>query len=180
VIGFMLTREFGRGPFPADEMRRLALVGDISDDTLCWCSQFGDEWKPFSETELYVRPPTDPTLPPPLPADQISNRYAWIYAFVPLVGAPIQEAVTQNSTEPDAIYPWLWFPYVIAYGVLAGLDSRMIARSGNHPKGNLPNAWWFLFAHVTLNSARRIFGLGLSVSSALLYFNYLAYPAVCF
>jgi hypothetical protein len=70
------------GPFPDDEMRRLAQAGDIANETLCWCSQFGSEWKPFSDTVLHVPPPTDPGLPPPLPANQISDLYAWIYAFV--------------------------------------------------------------------------------------------------
>ncbi len=136
------------GPFPADEMRRLAQVGTITDDTLCWCNKFGTEWKPCSQTELYISPSVDQALPPPLPVTQIRNVYAWIYAFVPLIGAVIEEAFAQNGAAFGPTY--LWIPYVISYGVLAGLDSRMIARSGNLPKGRLPNVWWFILAPVYL------------------------------
>jgi hypothetical protein len=62
----------------------------------------------------------------------------------------IEEVIVQSSAKPDESAIYLWLPYLIAYGVLAWLDSRMIARSGNLPRGKVLNAWWFLLAPVYL------------------------------
>ena len=72
------------GPHTSDEMRDVALAGDIGDDTLCWQESFGSTWKPLSETELCPPRVVAASVPPPLPVAHIQNRYAWIYASVPL------------------------------------------------------------------------------------------------
>ncbi len=158
------------GPYTDVEMRNLARSGQILADTLCWRREFGADWKPFSQTELSTPSYIDSNQPPPLPVALVSNEYAWLYAAIPLIGAVIERIVVQNSGIADIPVAAYWIAYPIAYGMLAALDSRTIARAG-HAK--VPNPWWFLLAPAYLlgPSARArapadlLMGLGLGLHS---------------
>jgi hypothetical protein len=118
------------------------------DGSRHWCIEFGNEWRPFSKTELYSPPGVAPGLPPPLPPSQISNFYAWMFAFVPLIGSIVEATLSQNGVD---VTPGIaLIGYLTAYLVLVSLDTRMIKRSGNMSVYAGPNLLWFLLAPVYL------------------------------
>jgi len=136
------------GPVAEEEMQRLAQTGAIRADTLCWRSEFGSEWRPFAKTDLFTAPAIDASMPPPLPPSHISNVYAWLFAFVPLVGAIVETALDQAGVNVPP--PAMLLSYAVAYLVLVSLDSAAIKRSGNPDVNHAPSALWFLIAPVYL------------------------------
>ena len=71
------------GPHSDDEMARLARSGTLGAATLCWTDSYGEQWKPFSQTELGSRVAGD-VLPSAFFG--VTDVYVWIYAAIPTVG----------------------------------------------------------------------------------------------
>lgn len=131
-------------------MRRTNEVKGLAPTALCWTQEFGPNWKPISETNL----PWTESGPPPLPPHAVDNRYAWLFAAVPLMGAIAEVAVLELSWDPNKVRaPHYFWAYYVAYSIFIILDHRQIRRSGNSPPpqvaGQLPQVirflTWFLF-----------------------------------
>ena len=58
-------------------------------------------------------------------ASQISNLYAWMFAFVPLIGSIVEATLSQNGV--DVTFGIASIGYLAAYLVLGSLDTRMMA-----------------------------------------------------
>lgn len=141
------------GPHTNSEMQGLAHSGRMLADTLCWQPDFGLNWKPFSQTGLGSLIPTGG--PPPLPPSHVSGFYAWLYALAPLIGTVIEQIIFENTSVRDIPTGRAVWGYMFVYAILAGLDSRAIARSGNHA---VPRMWWFLLAPAYLWVRSRALG----------------------
>ena len=130
-------------------MRDFATKNKIVNDTLCWRSAYGNEWKPFSNTELYQVDDNSLNAPPPLPPSLVSNRYAYAIGFVPLLGAILEQIVAQNRPTPPSL-PLVATGYFIVQSILVILDTKAIDRSGHRKARGRPAAWWLLLVPVYL------------------------------
>lgn len=111
------------GPVTADELKFMFQQGKISPDTLVWTGSFGADWRKYSDvSDLYGS-----DTPPPLPTSQINEFWLWALVLVPLIGALIEAAVSED------ISPY-WVPISLAYLVvncfLIRKDENSIRSSG--------------------------------------------------
>jgi hypothetical protein len=174
------------GPHEAADMTKFAAEDLVDDDTLCWTTGYGTEWKPFSQTELHIALPSNPNEPPPLPPGQINNFYAYMFAVVPLIGSIVEVAVAQSRGLEETPTPSIFLLYGFAYLVLASLGMRAINRSGNEPVGKRPalpgsclHPFIFGSAPPTLSSGGRSFGPGLPALCSVWPSNSQQFPMAC-
>ncbi len=126
----------GKQVGPIDNVEFMARISNkvVAGNVLCWTAKYGAEWRPANKTELWLR---DLGAPPPLPTSAINNAAAYTFASLPVVGLVI-EAVLQ---VPEKMRLGIILAYFVSYGLLAGADSRAIAKGGHTP----PNFAWALF-----------------------------------
>lgn len=131
------------GPVEADALRDMIRRKTMDGSEYVWTSEFGPEWKPLSGTDLW----REMGLTPPLPAESINGTFVWLLAIAPLLYAWIEPAVLAALAEknvyltPDQRLWWPIFAMTVANSLLAGLDSKMIRRTGNIP----PSFGWAIF-----------------------------------
>lgn len=132
------------GPVSAEKLRALYDNGALTDDTLVWNENEGGDWAKLSATNIVVRHGT-----PPLPANQISDRYIWAIATLPVIGALIEIAVFGELVTSPGVFIF----YAIANGALATADGTVIQKAGRKPVNAL---WGFLLvpAYIFIRSQR--------------------------
>ena len=106
VEWFYATAGTRSGPHTEAEMLSFVDEGKVSDDTLCWQTAYGVDWKPYVKTELRSarQAAADPSEPPPLPPSHISNFWAYTIATVPLVGGIIEEIIGVAVQRPISTF----------------------------------------------------------------------------
>jgi hypothetical protein len=121
------------GPISLPQMEALAKSEKIDRNTHVW-KQGMKEWQPLRETELSSL--FAESLPPPVPAALVNNSLVWIVAFIPLITAIAEAALTGPSpnylgyTIPA---PKVHIPWFVIWPIYAGIclwDDRILRKSG--------------------------------------------------
>ncbi len=114
------------GPVNIDEIKTIIRSGKITESTKVWNDE-GD-WKPASETYLSsLFPQPDPTIPPPLMAEDVDNKFMWMLVAVPVLGTIIDLIV-------GAV---LILPSIIANITLCYFDEKKLKSAGH----KAPTLW---------------------------------------
>ena len=145
-------------------MEQFARTRALSADTLCWNPDFGDTWRPLSQTMLYANAfpslttPTTAASSSALPSQPVaatgpvSDVYVWTLAVLPVIMLGLQLAdgtmgpVSAASTIGQVIS--LVSGCVAVYLVIA--DTKQLDRRGTRNSGPRPSAWWALLVPVYL------------------------------
>lgn len=125
------------GPVSESNLRELVRNGVLNGDNLVWTDSFGTDWKAIRFTDLMEKI----SGPPPLPTTHIDNTLAWVIALVPIIGAVIELAISQQVNIP------VWGiigGYLVSYIVLVQIDVRRIKASGNSVDTTQFENWWLL------------------------------------
>ena len=146
-----------QGPITIEDLNARFIDRTVRPDTLVWTPSFGPTWKPADQVEAVTRAGA---LPPPLPIrrSKVSSFWAWVIAFVPIIGAGIQLVATADGVDPKllAVSPLLYF---VAYIALSAFDSSLI-RSRDASLGT-PIVWAWL-APLYLYKRSRLLGHSLA------------------
>ena len=136
------------GPHSDDEMARLARSGTLGAATLCWTDSYGEQWKPFSQTELGSRVAGD-VLPSAFLG--VTDVYVWTYAAIPTVGGFIVSFLASAQFGDYAtLYLLALVPYGVMFALLAVMDARQINRTGIRRNGRKLSPMGFIIAPIYL------------------------------
>jgi hypothetical protein len=125
------------GPTAATVIRELLKKKEIETDTQVWRKGM-PEWKTLRESGLADLVAAEP---PAISPQHIGNGYVWILAFLPLIFAIIEAAVTASNQEAAARSLVLGFPYhpsrglpvqipVVVNALFGWLDDRRLKQAG--------------------------------------------------
>ena len=108
-----------KGPVKLDSVIKLISSGTIMSDTLVWHKGLST-WKPAESTELsqFLL-----NTPPPVKSQQISNKWAWALATVPICVNILLSCL--GMTEPI-----LSICIVVLNSIFTGIDISYLKRSG--------------------------------------------------
>ena len=137
------------GPVSTEEMHKLYSDGKILTSTLVWMDDFGASWKQLQDTVLYA----SASLPPPIPAKLVGGAYAWILAFLPIIGALIIIILRHSFIVPSSLM--IFAAYFIVNSLLVLIDANIIDKSGRNTKG-LYLRLWIIFVPVYLFQRSRV------------------------
>ena len=127
------------GPVSREDILALYGKGTVNEATLVWDSAEGGEWRKYGDVQSF----RSNTVPPPLPAAAVSDKWIWAMVSIPVVGA-ILELVISESFGLDTGGVGFIICYVAMYGVFASQDADVIKASGR--KGEVGTIWgWVLF-----------------------------------
>jgi hypothetical protein len=116
------------GPVARAQVRDLIRTGAIHPSTLVWGGS-GDWVQADSSALAEEFVALRDGAPPPLPANAVDNRLAWVIAFVPLIGAGIEAALQRSD---------LWWVYLaLNVGLCLWDDQRLKAAGYRAPTSTL-------------------------------------------
>ena len=126
-----------QGPTTSAAIKELLKKKEIETDTQVWRKGM-PEWKSLRESDLADFVAAEP---PAISPQHIGNGYVWTLAFLPLVFAIIEAAVTANNQEAAARTLVLGFPYhpsqglppqipFVVNGLFGLLDQRRLKQAG--------------------------------------------------
>lgn len=127
------------GPVSSDELISLYGKGTVNETTLVWDSAEGGEWRKYGDVQSF----RSNTTPPPLPAKAVSDTWVWAMVSVPVIGGIAEMMVSESFGLSTSSFGFI-ISYLVAYGVLASQDAKVISASGR--KGEVGTIWgWVLF-----------------------------------
>lgn len=118
------------GPISREEIEALIQAGTISADTQVWNGQ--GEWRSARASEQLAHLFQLPSLePPPLAAQHVDNRFAWLIVLVPIIGSIMGLLVGKTSF-------WIFF----GLNTLACIFDEKRLKAAGH---TAPGLGWALF-----------------------------------
>jgi hypothetical protein len=114
------------GPVSENELLRLIQADMVQRDTLVWNKNMA-EWQRITGTALATRFQS----PPPLGASAVTNAFAWVLAFAPIIGQFI-EGFLSGLTEIEIDELW-WVTLCLNIG-LSYADERTLRKAGYDTK----------------------------------------------
>lgn len=123
------------GPVTRERMEELVRQGAVTETTSVWPG--AGEWRPARDSELAPLFVPAPDAPPPLPPQDIDNRFAWAAAAVPLAGTLVEEAFNLGI---GFLY------YLLLNSVLCFVDEKRLKAAGH----KAPESGWAMLVPVYL------------------------------
>jgi hypothetical protein len=146
------------GPVADEVIKKQLEWENISADSLVWNRKLGADWRPLRTVDSLWG-----GTPPPLPATHINDSFAWIIAFIPVIGAIIEKLIEQASGEPLTGMSLL-LPYWIANSVIALIDAKKNRKQRSQHKkptslflGNIYSSCLFISKSASFATILRLF-----------------------
>lgn len=128
------------GPVDGATIIDLHKRGEISDDTLLWNQQLGNQWARFDTIAEFKS--SNGSEPPPLPASAIGDQWAFLLALTPLL-VTIGDALILDTTGKSMGGGVAIISFVL-YVLFVTLDLRVIELGGRKRQTGTLGPWILL------------------------------------
>jgi hypothetical protein len=117
------------GPVSSDLIIEYIKDKALDGESLIWCDNFVD-WQTINSTDFKIY--LQINNPPPLSYDLVNNKFAWLIAFVPIIGYIIDFYIISNfSNSSIKLYDkYIFILYFLIYTYLSWIDSVQLQNAG--------------------------------------------------
>ncbi len=135
-IWFYKVGEEKNGPISVEQVKKLTEENIINQETLMWKNDMY-HWLKLKEITTLEEVP-------PIPKSEVSSVFVWLLAFMPIIGAVLEYAITNAI---GVVSGSLWFIAILLNIFAYVLDLRAIKKSGYDISGYF---WWIILVPVYL------------------------------